>query len=84
MSDWRIVLDRDAAKALRRLGRRDRERLAAAMAKLPQQGDIRELLGSAGLYRLRVGTWRVIFRVGAEDDLVQVVAIRPRGSAYKP
>lgn len=84
MSDWRIVLDRDAAKALRRLGRRDRERLTAAMAKLPEQGDIRELLGSAGLYRLRVGAWRVIFRVGAEDGLVQVVAIRPRGSAYKP
>lgn len=84
MTDWRIALDRDAAKALRRMGRTDRERIVVAMSKLPENGDIRELVGSAGLYRLRVGDWRVIFRVGTEDGVVQVVAVRSRGSAYKP
>lgn len=84
MTAWRIELDRDAAKALRRLGRRDRERILAAIAKLPDDGDIRELVGAVELYRLRVGDWRVIFRIRRDEGVVQVAHVRPRGGAYKP
>jgi mRNA-degrading endonuclease RelE of RelBE toxin-antitoxin system len=45
---------------------------------------VRELVGAADVYRLRVGDWRVIFRVRRDDRLVQVALIRPRGGAYKP
>ena len=81
---WRHELDREAAKSLRRLSRTDQKRLLTAITKLPDEGDVRELVGAADVYRLRVGDWRVIFRVRRDDRLVQVALIRPRGSAYKP
>lgn len=84
MTAWRVDLDHEAAKALRRLSRTDRARILAAIARLPDQGDIRELVGSGGLYRLRVGTWRVIFRADRDAGVVQAVTVSSRGSAYKP
>jgi mRNA interferase RelE/StbE len=84
LTDWRVEFDREPAKALRRLSRTDRERILAAIYRLPDEGDVRELVGSPGLYRLRVGDWRVIFRQHGEMQVLQVVLVRPRGSAYKP
>jgi mRNA-degrading endonuclease RelE of RelBE toxin-antitoxin system len=37
-----------------------------------------------GLYRLRVGDWRVIFRQRQEELVVEIVTVPSRGSAYKP
>jgi mRNA interferase RelE/StbE len=69
-------------KSLRRLGRRDRERIHAAINGLPE-GDVKRLRGVDRLWRLRVGEWRVIF--GRQDDrrVIDVLAIRARGSAYR-
>jgi mRNA interferase RelE/StbE len=78
----RVEYRSSAAKALRGLSRTDRERILAAIDGLPA-GDVKVLLGSPGLLRLRVGTWRVIFERGVEDQLV-VLDVRARGSAYKP
>lgn len=69
------------AKSLRRLSRPDRERILAAIERLPA-GDVKALTGRPGDYRLCVGDWRVLFEVGAEDVLI-VYRIAPRGSAYR-
>ena len=71
-----------AAKSLRRLSRPDRERILAAIEGLPA-GDVKSLTGRPGEYRLRVGTWRVLFEL-AEGDVIVVYRISPRGSAYQP
>jgi len=68
-------------KALRRLGRRDRERISVAIGKLPQ-GDVKLLRGPERLWRLRVGDWRVIFDRLDAERVIDVLAVRPRGSAY--
>jgi hypothetical protein len=53
-------------KALRRLGRQDRERISTAIGALPK-GDVKLLRSPERLWRLRVGGWRVIFdRLDAE------------------
>jgi len=31
----------------------------------------------------RVGDWRIIFRVNEADGILDIVAIRPRGKAYR-
>jgi mRNA interferase RelE/StbE len=68
-------------KTLRRLGRRDRERISTAIGALPK-GDVKLLRGPERLWRLRVGDWRVIFdRIDAER-VIDVLAVRPRGRAY--
>lgn len=80
---WRILVAPAALKALRRLNRIDRERIAAAIDALPA-GDVLRLKGSKKEWRLRVGDWRVRFE---RDDLqrrIDVLTVLPRGRAYKP
>ena len=60
-------------------------RLLQAIALLPHTGDIKPLQGrkSRGLHRLRVGTYRVIFRVEHGQLIVCVVDAGNRGDIYK-
>jgi mRNA interferase RelE/StbE len=61
-------------------------RLAAAiegLVEVPPLGDIRPLKGQAGVYRLRVGGFRVLFRVDHQEEVVFVDAIGSRGDVYK-
>jgi mRNA interferase RelE/StbE len=69
-------------KSLRRLGRRDRERISAAVNTLPD-GDVKLLRGAERLWRLRVGEWRVIFDRRDAERVIDVLAVRPRGRAYR-
>ncbi len=77
-----VALRPAAAKALRRLSRPDRERILAAIERLPA-GDVRSLTGRPGQYRLRVGDWRVLFEL-VDRDMIAVYRIGARGSAYQP
>jgi mRNA interferase RelE/StbE len=74
-----ITYHRDAARTLRGLPRNLRERIETAILGLPG-GDVRPLQGQAGLWRLRVGGWRVIYRPSGAD--FHIVLIRPRGDVY--
>jgi mRNA interferase RelE/StbE len=79
------MADRDppaALKSLRRLGRRERERIRAAIEALPA-GDVKRLRGVDRLWRLRVGEWRVIFGRRDAERVIDVLAVRPRGRAYR-
>jgi mRNA-degrading endonuclease RelE of RelBE toxin-antitoxin system len=69
-------------QSLRRLSRPDRERIVAAIEGLPA-GDVRSLTGRPGEYRLRVGTWRVLFGIG-QGDVIIVYRVAAQGSAYHP
>jgi mRNA interferase RelE/StbE len=72
-----------ALKALRRIGRKDRDRIGRSIDLLPA-GDVRQLVGRPGEWRCRVGDWRVRYRLDWEEGVVDVLAVSPRGSAYKP
>jgi mRNA-degrading endonuclease RelE of RelBE toxin-antitoxin system len=77
-----VLLSRDAANYLKRLGAPQRERIAAALADLarePPEGDIIKLTGQDG-YRARVGDLRLLFKIG--DTSIRVHSIVPRGQAY--
>jgi mRNA interferase RelE/StbE len=67
---------------LERLDGSTKARIRAALSKLgnePPQGDIKKLKGRAD-YRLRVGSYRVIYRIEPETIIVSKIA--PRGQAY--
>jgi mRNA interferase RelE/StbE len=80
---WEIVVAPGALKDLRRLSRIDRERIVRAIDRLPA-GDTRRLRGRTPEWRLRVGDWRVRFERDEARRRIDVVAVRSRGSAYKP
>ncbi|MGH2852822.1 MAG: type II toxin-antitoxin system RelE family toxin [Solirubrobacteraceae bacterium] len=70
-----------ATKALRKLPRNERERILAAVERLPA-GDVRSLKGRPGEWRLRVGDWRALIRLDSDACVIVVTAVKPRGGAY--
>lgn len=76
-----IEYSKRAVKAIREMDRASKQRIKAAIDKLPD-GDIKPLRGSPGLYRLRVGDRRVVFSY-PDNDTVLIEKIAPRGDVYK-
>ena len=74
-----IIYSKPAVKAIERMDATTKRRIKSAIEKLPA-GDVKKLSGYSYAYRLRVGDWRVLFDMG--DDIM-VTDILPRGGAYK-
>jgi len=85
---WEIDLTRPAEKVYYKASSDVRQRLDDCFENLeqnPQYGNnIKALTGELkGLYRYRVGDWRVIYRLKRDLQVVEIIAILPRGDAYK-
>jgi mRNA interferase RelE/StbE len=75
---------RPAARAdLQRINRETALRILQALTRYGDtgEGDVKVLTDSGGLYRLRVGKWRVFFDLD-EPGAVQIQRIDNRGQAY--
>ena len=86
---FRIEIKPSAEKQYRRLDRKLRRRIKAALEELEREESplshpqVRPLTGKLkGDYRLRVGDWRVLFTPDHDARLIYVYAILPRGEAY--
>lgn len=82
----RITYSKDALRTLRRMTanvsaliRAKIEQYAADLASLA--ANVKALKGEPGVFRLRVGDWRVLF--GEDGEVVAIVRIAPRGAAYE-
>ena len=82
MAEWRINLARTAEKQIAELDEVTRKRVRSCIDVLPD-GDVKKLKGYAGLYRARVGDWRVIFEIDFQHRAVNISAVLPRDKAYK-
>ena len=63
---WTLIVEREAARSLRRFPKRDRDRIAAALVAMQQDpfsADVVHLKGAAIGYRRRVGSYRPVFTV---------------------
>lgn len=80
---YQIVIDKPALKFLQKQPPDQRERLLKAIYKLPDLGDIKPMAGHDNLYRLRVGTYRVIYTIENDILTVRVLTIGNRGDVYK-
>ena len=82
----RVEYSNAAARALVRMDRATSRRIRAKVDQLVTNpaslaNNVKRLKGSEGLFRLRVGDWRVIY---TEELLVLLVLkVAPRGSAYE-
>jgi mRNA interferase RelE/StbE len=81
----RIEIDRPAAKMLARLPANVGDLIEAKIEQLaadPEslRNNVTRLVGTRES-RLRVGDWRVIFRV--DGDVLRIIRIAARGSAYE-
>ena len=76
-----IIINKKAEKYINSADSSTKQRLKAAIAKLPAFGDIKKLSGYDNFYRLRVGDLRVLFTYENEDIII--LDIKPRGQVYK-
>lgn len=80
---YRIQIDKPALKFLKKQPQAQRERLLRAIQCLPDNGDVKPMGGHENLYRLRVGTFRVLYTIIGDLLIVRVLDIGSRGDVYK-
>ena len=84
-----IKYSKDSLKFLAKLERKSVDRIRSAISGLtekPPVGDIKPMQGTReGIYRLRVGAWRVIYRYDLDGtvEILYIIDIGNRGDVYK-
>ena len=80
---YHLVLDEAALSQLRALPKAVRANIGRRLDLLQDslQGDVKKLTGEQYRYRLRVGAYRVLFRL--DGPVVHVYAVKQRKEAYE-
>ena len=81
--DYRIIFEKAAVKFLQKQPSAQQKRIMNAIRGLPSSGDIKAMQGHECLYRLRVGSYRVIYRIENDVLIIIIVNIGNRGDVYK-
>lgn len=85
-SEYKLIYHKSAVKFIAKLDKTSQERIATGLKGLlssPAEGDIKRLKGYTDLYRLRIGSFRVIFNIDHQRQIVYIEAIGNRGDIYK-
>lgn len=82
---YTIIIEKLAEKFIVKLSKPEKERVLKAIYRLPEGNDIKQMRGkkSKGMYRLRVGDYRIIYTVDNGRLIVCVVDAGNRGDIYK-
>ena len=80
---YQIVIEKPVEKFIRKQPKAEQVRILTAIYKLPSSGDIKALQGNPGLFRLRVGNYRIIYTVDNGKLIVHVIDAGNRGDIYK-
>ena len=86
VADYAVVFARSARKELQNLDPQVARRIVRqieALAADPRPSGVVKLEGATDLWRIRVGQWRVVYRISDSDRLVDVVAVRHRSDVYR-
>ncbi len=84
---WELEYERDARKQLRAI--RDRvelHRIEQALLQLrrnPRPAGVKKLSGHIDLWRIRVGDWRIVYRIEDGRLLILIVTVAKRGEVYR-
>jgi len=77
----KIVYSKQAVKSIASMDSATKQRIRVAIEAFPN-GDIIPLKGTDSLFRLRVGTWRVVFSY-LDRCTIAIERISTRGDAYR-
>ncbi len=86
MASYRVEVSATAEKQIRKLGRDDQIRILRAIQRLeaePQPPGCRRLRGYDDVFRIRVGTYRVLYSVESRRLLVLILKIGQRKDIYR-
>lgn len=83
--NYQLTLSRDAVKFVAKQEKDVQVRIRKALLGLtvrPPVGDIRLMKGYEKRFRLRIGSYRVLFEVNLQEKIVYILAIDNRGDVY--
>ena len=83
---YHVEFTSGAARQLKKLPRDAQRRLAAAIDGLeqePRPPGVRKLSAEEGIYRIRVGDYRVLYEIDDKILLVLVVSVGDRKDIYR-
>jgi mRNA interferase RelE/StbE len=86
MSKYRIEVSASAEKQLRKLQKSDQVRVVRAIGALAQQPrprGCRRLQGYDGVFRLRVGSFRIIYSIEDRRLLIIILKLGRRKDIYR-
>ncbi|MEK4418564.1 type II toxin-antitoxin system RelE family toxin [Bacillus sp. FSL K6-0268] len=85
-SDYKLIYHKSAVKFIAKQGKEIQKRIAEGLKgllEIPPEGDIKSIKSYTDLYRLRVGTFRILFEINHDEKVIYIQAIRNRGDIYK-
>lgn len=85
-SGYRLIYHRNTVKFIAKQEKANQERIAQELKGLlviPPRGDIKPMKGRQGLYRLRIGNYRVLFEIQHSEKVIYIQAVDFRGGIYK-
>lgn len=86
MAEYSVTFARSARKELQALDATVATRVLRRLEVLsisPRPTGVIKIEGTDDLWRLRVGDWRIIYRISDREKLVDIIAIRHRKDAYR-
>ena len=80
---YQLAISEEAREQLRALPKDRRRQIGSRLAALQEDlsGDVRKLATARNKYRLRVGDYRVLFRL--EGNTIEVYQVADRKNAYE-
>jgi mRNA interferase RelE/StbE len=87
VASYRILIKPSAAKELESLGqKKDRQRLVErirALAREPRPHGCEKLSGQHGLFRIRAGSYRILYEIDDASAEVHVIKLGHRRDVYR-
>ena len=86
MVSYRIVWKRKAEKELRKLPRetiRQLWELASMLENDPFPQGVKKMIGTEAVYRLRIGDYRLVYRVEEKRAIVDIILVGHRRDIYR-
>ncbi|MGH6913282.1 MAG: type II toxin-antitoxin system RelE family toxin [Geminicoccales bacterium] len=79
-------MEAEADQALRRIPRNTALRIRSELLALAEDPFARnpnvKKLSGRDAWRLRIGEWRALYTIDPSNQIISVMVVRPRGSAY--
>jgi mRNA interferase RelE/StbE len=84
-STYQLTLSRETVKFVSKQEKSVQERIRKALLGLtlrPPVGDIKPMKGYTKRFRLRVGSYRVLFEINHEEKMICILTVDNRGDVY--
>lgn len=83
---YRILYEKRVLKDLDSIPNQDVERILAVFEELtfnPYPQGVKKLSGKINLYRVRQGSYRVLYTIAHKEKEIRIIAVRHRKESYR-